>query len=80
MIGPENTHTCRNPPFEAAIYSLKAEGEKLDKFRAISKAELTVEVEESTEQQEKPKKEEHCSLELPVNFSQEDVAKVRSKL
>ena len=78
MIGPEHTHRCRNPPFEAAIYSLKAEGEKLDKFRANSWAELTVEVDKSSEQEEK--KQERSLLELPVDFSQDDVAKVRSQL
>ena len=77
MIGRENTHKCREPPFEAAIYSLTTEGEKRDKFRANSNAELTVEV-ESSEQQEN--KQERSSLELPIDFSQDDVAKVKSKL
>ena len=74
VIGPENTHKCREPPFEAAIYSLKAEGEKRGKFRANSKAELTVEIDKFSEQREN--KQERSSLELPVDFSQEDVAKV----
>ena len=75
MMGDENLHKCRDPPFEAAIYNLKAEGEKLEKFRANSEIELTIEVNESSEQQ--GKKQEHSSLELPLDFSQEDVARVR---
>ena len=75
MIGDENLHRCREPPCEAAVYNLKTEGEKHGKFRANSKAELTVEVGESSDPQQK--KIEHSSLELPVDFSEEDVAKVR---
>ena len=73
MIGDENLHRCREPPFEAAVYNLKTEGEKPGKFRANSKAELTVEVEDSSDQQQE-KQIEHSSLELPVDFSEEDVA------
>ena len=72
MIGDENLHTCREPPCEAAVYNLKTEGEKNGKFRANSKAELTVEV--GDKQQEK--KIERSSLELPVDFSEEDVSRV----
>ena len=68
VIGPENTHRCRIHPHEAAIYSLQAEGKNLDRFRSISKAELTVEVEE---------KKKDFSVEIPVNFSKEDLAKVK---
>ena len=68
MIGPENLHTCRQPPFEAAIYSLEAKGD-VQNFRSNCKAELTVEVETSHEHQEK--KKEHSSVELPVDFSKE---------
>ena len=68
VIGPENTHRCRIHPHEAAIYSLRAEGKNLETFRSISKAELTVEVEE---------KKEDFSVEIPVNFSKEDLAKVK---
>ena len=66
---------CRKPPFEAAIYSLNAEGEKQEKFNAISKSELTVEVEESLDHQQQQKRQ-HFSMELPVNFSKEDETKV----
>ena len=76
MIGPENTHTCRDPPFEAAIYNLKAEGETREKFKANSKAELTVQVEKPADQHQE-KKQEHCFLELPVDFSKDDVTRVR---
>ena len=75
MIGDENLHRCREPPYEAAVYNLKTEDEKHGKFRANSKAELTVEVGESLDPQQ-VKKIEHSSLELPVDFSEEDVSKV----
>ena len=68
IIGEENTHRCRIHPREAAIYSLRGEGKHLDRFRSISRAELTVEVEE---------KKEDSSVEIPVNFSKEDLAKVK---
>ena len=76
MIGDENLHRCRDPPCEAAVYNLKTEGKKPAKFRANSKAELTVEVGESSDPQQE-KKIEHSSLELPVDFSEEDVSRVR---
>ena len=68
VIGPENTHRCRIHPHEAAIYSLRAEGKKLKTFRSMSRAELTVEVDE---------KKEDSSVEIPVNFSKQDLAKVK---
>ena len=74
VINLEYGHRCRAEPVEAAIYSLEAKGENLEKFRAIATAEVTVELEENTEQQEK--KYEYSSMELPVDFSKEDVAKV----
>ena len=73
-MGDENTHRCREPPFEAAIYNFKAEGQKLQMFQSNSKMEMTIHLEETAEEEEK--KQEHCTLELPVNFSQEDVSKV----
>ena len=76
MIGDENLHRCREPPCEAAVYNLMTEGKKHGKFRANSRAELTVEVGESSDPQQE-KKIERSSLELPVDFSEEDVAKVR---
>ena len=79
MIGDQNLHRCREPPCEAAVYNLKTEGEKHGKFRANSKAELTVEVGESSDPQHE-KKIERSSLELAVDFSQDDVAKVGSLL
>ena len=62
-------HKCRGPPFEAAIYSLEAEGEVLEKFRADVNAELTVELEEQEER-------ERSFMALPVDFTKEDVARV----
>ena len=76
VIGPENTHRCRIHPHEAAIYSLEAEGENIDMFKAISKTELTLMVEETSDEQPE-KKKEHSYVEFPVNFSKGDVAKVR---
>ena len=66
VVGPENT---RNPPFEAAIYRLKVQGEKHGAFRANSTTELTIEAEETMEK-------EHSRLKLPVDFSEEDLARV----
>ena len=68
VLGEENTHRCRIHPHEAAIYSLRAKGKKIKRFRSISKAELTVEVDE---------KKKDISVEIPVNFSKEDLAKVK---
>ena len=62
-------HKCRGPPFEAAIYSLEAEGEVLEKFRGDVNAELTVELEGQDET-------ERSSLALPVDFTKEDVTRV----
>ena len=79
MIGLENTHKCREPPFEAAIYSLKAEGENREKFKANSTAVLNIQIEGATDQHLQ-KKIEHCSLELPVDFSKDDVTRVRGAI
>ena len=68
IIGNENTHRCRIHPHEAAIFSLGAKGKHLDRFSSISRVELTVEVDE---------KKEDFSVEISVNFSKEDVAKVK---
>ena len=73
-MGDENTHMCREPPFEAAIYNLKAEGQKLEMFQSNSKMEMTIDLEGSAEEEEK--KQEHCTLELPVSFSKDNVIKV----
>ena len=70
VVGLDNCHTCRGEPFEAAVYSLEAKGAELTKFRANSKATLTVEVEETPE----PHK---SALEIPVDFTKDDVAKVK---
>ena len=73
MINLEYGHRCRTDPVEAAIYSLKAKGKELKWFGANATAEVTVDLE--TEDQEN-KQQESSSLELPVDFSREDVAKV----
>ena len=56
---------------EAAIYSLEAAGEYLDKFRANASAELTVEVKEIADEEQKKRKQEHSSVELPIDFKRE---------
>ena len=76
MMGDENTHTCREPPFEATVYNLQAKGGDLEKFRGNSRADLTVEVEQTTEEQQE-KKKEHSFLELPVDFSKKNFSKVK---
>ena len=68
VIGEENTHRCRIHSHEVAIFSLQAKGRNLEMFKSVSKAELTVEVDE---------KKQDSSVEIPVNFSKEDVAKVK---
>ena len=73
VIELDSCHQCREPPFEAAVYSLEAEGEILEKFRADVKAELTVELEEQEET-------ERSSLALPVDFTKEDVTRVIRKI
>ena len=74
MINLEYGHKCRSAPVEAAVYSLEATGKELERFRANATAEVTVDVE--TKDQEK--KQQRSSLELPVDFSKEDLAKVRT--
>ena len=76
MIGSGNSHRCRDiEPYEATIYGLQAD--KLETFSAISKVELTLAVEGTPdEEHQKKKKKQFSSLELPVDFSKEDVAKV----
>ena len=71
VIELDSCHKCRDPPFEAAIYSLEAKGEVLEKFRSDVNAELTVELEEED-------KTERSSVSLPVDFSKKDVARVRT--
>ena len=71
VIGPENTHRCRIHPHEAAIFSLQAKGRNVEMFKSVSKAALTVEVDE---------KKEDSSVEIPVNFSKADLAKVKYSL
>ena len=73
----EYGHKCRADPVEAAIYSLEAKGEDLESFRGVATAESTVELEESATHPDKM--QDHSSLELPVDFSKKDVAKVLIK-
>ena len=71
VISLECGHRCRADPVEATTYSLQAEGEELQKFRANAAAELTVEVEEQDIE-----KEETYDMEVPLNVLQEGVAVV----
>ena len=76
VIGSGNIHRCREiQPFEATIYSLQAD--KLERFTAISKVELTVTVDAKSDEEKRKKKKQFSSLELPVDFTKESVAKVR---
>ena len=75
MIGSGNIHRCREvQPFEATIYGLQAD--KLETFAAISKTELTMTVEGLSEEEQRKKRKQFSSLELPVDFCRESVAKV----
>ena len=77
VINLEYGHRCRSEPVEAAIYSLEAKGEELEKFRANASTELTVELEETTKEQSQ-KKQERFFLELPLDFTKEYLAKVKT--
>ena len=68
-MGPVNTHKCTESPLEAAIYSLKAEGKSIKKFRAMSRTELTLDVEDTFGQKKRP-----YSLKCPINFSRKDAS------
>ena len=68
-------HRCRADPIEATTYSLEAEGEVREKFRANAAAELTVDVEESPEEGNEQKK---YNMKVPVNISRDNVAEVRT--
>ena len=75
VIGSGNIHRCREiQPFEATVYALKAD--KVKTFSAISKVELTLTVEGTSDEEQQKKKKQFSSLELPVDFSNESVAKV----
>ena len=76
MIGPGNVHRCSGDPIEAGSYSLQAEGEMIEKFRANGKAELKVDVEKESSEDQQITKPEHSVVELPVDFSKHDLAKV----
>ena len=75
VINLEYGHRCRAEPVEAAIYNLQAKGEELEKFRANAFAELTVEL-ENTEEEENQRKQKHTSMELPLDFTKEYLEKV----
>ena len=67
VMGSGNIHRCREiQPFEATIYGLQSDN--LEKFAAISTAELTLSV------KKEKKKKLFTSLELPVDFSRESLA------
>ena len=78
VIGRGNVHRCSGDPIEAGSYSLQAEGVKIEKFRANGKAELTAEVEETPERDE-DKKTELVAVDLPVDFSKQDLDRVTEK-
>ena len=76
VIGWGNIHRCREiQPFEATIYGLQADN--LETFSAISKVELTVTVDANSDEEQRKKKKQFSSLELPVDFSKESLTTVR---
>ena len=70
----ECEHRCRAEPIEATVYSLEAQGAVNQRFRADATADLTVELEKTSDQQET--KHEHSSMDFTVDFSREEVARV----
>ena len=76
MIGPGNVHRCSGDPIEAGSYCLQAEGPMIERFRANGKAELNVDVEEETTEEEQITKPERSVVHVAVNFSKYDLAKV----
>ena len=76
MIGPGNVHRCSGDPIEAGSYCLQAEGPMIERFRANAKAELNVDIEEESSEDQQMTKPEHSVVHLAVNFSKHDLAKV----
>ena len=76
MVNLEYGHRCRADPVEAAVYSLEATGKELERFRANATVKVTVDL-ETTDQE---KKQQRSSLQIPVDFSEEDLAKVRTEM
>ena len=77
MANLENGHRCRASLTEATIYSLEATGKVPEKFRSNFYAEfiLDTEVGETSDYQD-----EQPSLEIPVDFTREDTARVGSSI
>ena len=75
MIDEGNCHRCDRDPIEAGSYCLQAEGEMIEKFRADGRAELTVDVAEDSEQEEKTKM--HRAVDVRVDFPREEPERVR---
>ena len=76
MANLENGHRCRAPlteATEATIYSLEAAGKVPEKFRSNFYAEFVLDTEagETSDYQD-----EQPSLEIPVDFTREDTARV----
>ena len=82
MIGPGNVHRCSGDPIEAGSYCLQAEGKMIEKFKADGRAELIVDVKEPSSKvwKKKRKKNEHSVVELPVDFTKEDLVRVSRDL
>ena len=53
VINLEYSHRCRADPVEAALYNLEAKREGIERFRAVATVDLTFDLDESTDQQEK---------------------------
>ena len=77
VIDLECCHTCRDPPFEAAMYNLEAKGKMMEIFRADVNVELTVELEDKRQRKkQQERKQERSAVELPIDFTREYYALV----
>ena len=75
----ENGHRCRAPPVEATIYGLKATGNVWEKFKSNFDARLISDPDPGETSFKQNERSKEPSLQIPVDFTREDVAKVRIK-
>ena len=80
VIGPGNVHRCSGDPIEAGCYYLEAEGAMIEKFRAKGKAELKIDIEEGSSEEQQKTKPEYSVVELPVDFTKESLTRVSRNL
>ena len=75
----ENGHRCRALPVEATIYSLKATGNVWEPFKSNFHARLISDPDAGETSSNQNEKSIQPSLQIPVDFTREDVARVRIK-